>query len=97
MSRWKTVFVPEAKDDLDKLTSAVRERVIEKLAWLEHNFDNITPLTLGAKWQGFFKIRIGDWRAIYRINWDAEEIVVVVVRHRSEVYRRKPRTGSDRY
>jgi mRNA interferase RelE/StbE len=36
-------YEPEALADLERLTQAVRERVINKISWLAENFDQITP------------------------------------------------------
>ena len=40
---------------------------------------------LSGQWQGYFRLRIGDYRVIMAITPD--EITVARVRHRSEVYR----------
>jgi len=34
-----------------------------------------------------FRTRQGDWRAIYRIDREAEEMIVEMIAHRSEVYK----------
>lgn len=34
-----------------------------------------------------FRVRQGDWRAVYRLNREAEEMIVETVGHRSEVYK----------
>ena len=40
---------------------------------------------LSGEWDGFFRLRVGDFRVIFEITPDA--IVIVRVRHRSDVYR----------
>jgi mRNA-degrading endonuclease RelE of RelBE toxin-antitoxin system len=40
---------------------------------------------LAGEWQGHFRLRVGDYRVIFTIAPD--EITIVRVRHRSEVYR----------
>lgn len=40
---------------------------------------------LAGQWQGYFRLRIGDYRIILAIA--PEEITIVRVRHRSEAYR----------
>ena len=40
---------------------------------------------LGGEWQGYFRLRIGDYRIIMAIA--PEEITLMRVRHRSEAYR----------
>ncbi len=39
----------------------------------------------GVQFEGRFKLRVGDWRLIYRIA--GGEVVFVTLGHRSEVYR----------
>jgi mRNA-degrading endonuclease RelE of RelBE toxin-antitoxin system len=40
---------------------------------------------LGGPWQGYFRLRVGDYRIIMATA--PEEITVMRVRHRSEAYR----------
>jgi mRNA-degrading endonuclease RelE of RelBE toxin-antitoxin system len=40
---------------------------------------------LSGKWDGYFRLRVGEFRVVFQINPDA--IVIVRVRHRSDVYR----------
>jgi len=47
---WRIAVTFEAEKDLEWLDASVRKRVLEKLAWLRHNFDFIIPLPLGGKW-----------------------------------------------
>ncbi|MBW4572905.1 MAG: type II toxin-antitoxin system RelE/ParE family toxin [Tolypothrix carrinoi HA7290-LM1] len=61
-------YEPEALADLEKLTQAVRERVVKKINWLAENFDQVNPQSLTADLSGFFKLRVGDYRVIYEFN-----------------------------
>lgn len=40
---------------------------------------------LAGQWQGYFRLRVGDYRMVFAISPD--EITIVRVRHRSEAYR----------
>jgi mRNA interferase RelE/StbE len=79
-------YEPEAIDDLEKLTRAVRERIVKKVIWLSENFEQVNPQSLTADLSGFFKLRVGDYRVIYEFNREEEVIFIDRVRHRSEVY-----------
>ncbi|NJO43121.1 MAG: type II toxin-antitoxin system RelE/ParE family toxin [Cyanobacteria bacterium CRU_2_1] len=79
-------YEPEALADLERLTQAVRERVINKITWLAENFDQITPQALTTDLSGFFKLRVGDYRVIYEFSRDDEVISIDRIRHRREVY-----------
>ena len=65
MKRWRVEFQGRAEDDLARLDRTARRRIITGLYWLTENFDEVTPLSLGGEWKGFFKFRVGDWRTIY--------------------------------
>jgi mRNA interferase RelE/StbE len=41
---------------------------------------------LSGKLSGRLRYRVGDWRVIYRIDDRAQQVHVLVVAHRSEVY-----------
>ncbi|MBW4650858.1 MAG: type II toxin-antitoxin system RelE/ParE family toxin [Kastovskya adunca ATA6-11-RM4] len=79
-------YEPEAFADLERLTQAVRERVINKINWLAENFDQITPQPLTADLSGFFKLRVGDYRVIYEFNREERVVFIDRIRHRREVY-----------
>lgn len=89
MIKWSLEFTPEAKNDLSKLDKKLRGRVIEKLDWLQANFHNIIHSALGGEWQGYFKLRVGDWRIIYKVDWEKNLIIIYIIRHRSKVYKKK--------
>jgi len=87
MSNWKVKFTPEGKEDLKNLDREVKQRILKKLKWLQQNFDEIAPLPLSGKWQGFFKLRVGKWRVIYKKDSSKNLIVVFVIGKRDKVYK----------
>ena len=86
---WRFFITKEAENDLDNLDKQIQKRVLEKLAWLATNFDEVVPLPLGGKWRGFFKLRMGDWRIIYEADGKKEEIFIHHIGRRDEVYKYK--------
>lgn len=68
MRLWNLYLVPEAESDMNSLGHSARERIFDKLEWLEENFDAITPIPLFNVWRGFFKLRVGDYRVAYKIK-----------------------------
>lgn len=89
MKNWQAIITSEAEKDLEKLDSSIRKRVLEKLKWMRENFSQIIPTPLSDKWKGFFKLRVGDWRIIYKIDNKNELIVIYRIEHRSKVYKIK--------
>ena len=89
MQKWNLAFNEEADRDLSGLDKFVRKRVIEKLEWLEKNFSEISPVVLTADYRNFFKLRVGDWRVFYKIDWNKNIIIVCYIDHRNKAYKNK--------
>ena len=86
---WHFEIANTGKTDLDRLDAATRRRVLEKLVWFADNFQNSTPLPLGGRWRGFFKLRIGDWRVVYGVNNNTRRITVYAIDNRNKIYKRR--------
>ena len=69
MPEWSLEFTKRAEKDLDSVDRPVRVRIVEKLEWLLENFDSLFPAPLAAEWSDFFKLRVGDWRVVYRVDY----------------------------
>jgi len=91
MSNWSLDFTPEAKSDLSKFDKELQRRIIDKLDWLQANFDNIIPSALGGEWVDYFKLRVGDWRVIYKVDWAKNKIIVYLIDRRDKIYKRPHR------
>jgi mRNA interferase RelE/StbE len=89
MKVWSLGFLPEAERDLAKLDREIRRRIIDKLDWLLENFENILPEVLTGEFREFYKLRIGDWRVIYKINWSNNTIIVCYIDKRDKVYKKR--------
>ena len=87
METWSLAFTAAAEEDFKKLDAPVRRRIAGKLEWLRGNFHTLTPAALGNEWHGYFKLRIGDWRVIYWVDWAQFLIVVYAIGNRDNVYR----------
>ena len=89
MPQWKLSFTDKAEQDVAKLSKGVCRRIVEKLDWLCLNFEQIDPLTLTNEWQGFFKLRVGEWRIIYKADWNKKQIQIWLIGKRDKVYKKK--------
>ena len=87
MSNWIVRLKNDAEDDLAKLDKSIRQRVLDKLGWLEENFDDVLPLPLSNELAGFCKLRVGDWRVVYLVESEKKAILVMAIRHRKDVYK----------
>lgn len=88
MSLWTLSIKPRAERDLACIDSAIVEQVLEKLHWLERNFDSVVPRRLSADLSDSFKLRVGDYRVIYDFNRRNSIIYVYRIEHRSKVYKK---------
>jgi len=82
-------FRQEAVDRLRHLDKAVAQRILRRLKWLAENFDTLTPEALTAELKGLFKLRVGSYRVIYEINRKEHLLIVHLVGHRRDIYKRK--------
>ena len=89
MSHWVLEFLPEAKKDLAKVDREVRRHIINKLDWLLENFDAIFPEVLAGEFKEFYKLRVGDWRVLYKVNWRNCIIIICYIDRRDKIYKKK--------
>ncbi len=85
---WKVVFSSDAEKDLAHLDRAVRGRIIGKIDWLTEHFDELFPVPLHGEFSDFSKLRAGDWRVFYQIDWPKSRLIIVYIRNRRESYRK---------
>jgi mRNA interferase RelE/StbE len=84
--RYKVEFTASALREFRALDRQIQRRISAKISELTEN-----PLHAGAKkFHGeadHWRIRVGDYRIIYRVEKHRVVIVVVRIGHRREVYR----------
>jgi len=78
--KWST----DALSDLDDIDSAIAERILNKISWLEKNFSSVVPEQLAWRLQGLYKLRVGDYRVVYSL--EKGNIVIRAIKHRREIY-----------
>ena len=81
---YTVLILPSAQKQLDKLPNAIATRIEDKLLDLEH--DPRPPGCKKLKGRDAWRIRIGDYRAIYEINGGKLIVTVITIGHRREVY-----------
>ncbi|MCC7354343.1 MAG: type II toxin-antitoxin system RelE/ParE family toxin [Anaerolineae bacterium] len=82
---YQVEFTPDVETDLAHWGTSTAQRVLKRLRWLADNFDATTPEALTGQWHGVFKLRVGDYRALYTFDRTKQKITFHFVRHRSEV------------
>ena len=79
-------LLPPAQRDIDNLPKKVKGRITQKIILLqeEPRPKNCAKLKGGGN---IFRIRVGDYRILYRINDADRKVSIAKVAHRKEVYR----------
>jgi len=77
---------PNAQKQLAGVPKADRERLRERLEEIAKNPYGSHPDAKRLTGTPGFRVRQGDWRAVYRIT-GAGDVIVIHVGHRREVYR----------
>ena len=80
---FKVLLHPKAAKALEKLEKSTKRRIIEKLKELG---DKPEESGKRLKYSDFWSLRIGDYRAIYEINRDRKQVVILFIGHRKRVY-----------
>jgi mRNA interferase RelE/StbE len=80
---YKVLLHPKAVKALQKLDKTNRTRIKKALGELKGD-----PYKAGEPLHPshFWKIKAGDYRAIYEINSDKKEVIIIFVGHRKNVY-----------
>ncbi|HOC42991.1 MAG TPA: type II toxin-antitoxin system RelE/ParE family toxin [Thermoanaerobaculales bacterium] len=83
--RYSIIFARSASKELESLEPKVIARVLPRVKALSEN-----PRPSGCKKLAggvdAWRIRIGDYRVIYRVDDTVSLVTVMVVRHRSKAY-----------
>ena len=79
-------IAPAARREIKRLSKQNQRRVVAVMRALAVNPrpHGCTPV---EGFDGLFKVRVGDYRVIYKIEDEELLVVIVRVRHRSDVYR----------
>ncbi len=85
LKRYEVKILPSAQRDLDDLEKSVFLRIIPVLQGLSINPRPQGSIKLSAE-EGY-RVRVGSYRIVYRIDDKARAVFVYRVKHRREVYR----------
>jgi len=74
---------PKAVEALEKIEEQTRLMITEKLRELRNRPERVGKR---LKYSEFWSLRLGDYRAIYEINRDKNQVVILFIGHRKKVY-----------
>ena len=84
---FEVLLSPEARDFYAAADRPLARKLARCFAQLEREprrHNNIKRLS--GKFAGHLRYRIGDWRVIYRIDDQANRVLVLAIAHRRDVY-----------
>ncbi len=74
--------------DLARLDPAVARRIVNRIRWFAENLDDIKREALTGDLAGLYKLRIGDYRVVYELVQSEQMMVIHLIGHRKEIYRK---------
>lgn len=81
-------FLPSAKKELSGVDSVIQKQLKEKIILLATDpaqlKNNIKPLK--GEFSGKFRLRVRDYRVIFRIEEEKVLIMIIRIGHRKEIY-----------
>ena len=80
---YKVFLHPKAAQELNKIREPTRSRIKERLKELQSD-----PEEKGKKlrYTDYWSLRIVDYRAIYEIKGDGEQVIILFAGHRKNAY-----------
>ncbi len=83
------LFHPDAVNDITQLPATMKNRLKTAIRDRLMTEPALYGKPLRATLKGYWKLRVGDYRVVYLIH--CEEVIILVVCHRKEVYGVVPR------
>ena len=88
MSSWEITWTPRALKSLNQLPEKVGAATLELIFGPLTQSPEIVGKPLRFELEGLWSARRGDYRVIYVINHEASQVIIQLVEHRADVYRR---------
>jgi mRNA interferase RelE/StbE len=75
-----------AKRQLARLDKSIAKQIMKKLLKWAERTEAIQHEALTGQWSGLYRVRIGDYRAIYDLKRNERIVLVLKIGHRREIY-----------
>ena len=79
---YQVLLHPKAHSFLENADEKIKKRIRKKLLDLSHEPEKGEKL----KHSDFWRLRIGDHRAIYEIDHNNNKVIILFIGHRKDVY-----------
>ena len=84
---FRLIFYGKTEKQLNKINRKELKIIMKKIEALKTDSRPASALKLISE-ADYYRLRVGDYRVVYKINDKGKEIYVIAVKHRSEVYRK---------
>ncbi|MBI5671406.1 MAG: type II toxin-antitoxin system RelE/ParE family toxin [Chloroflexi bacterium] len=85
-SPYELRFSKRALRSLSRLDKEDAAQIVKRLERMAGNVQQERHKALKGNWQGYFSLRVGVYRVIYRIEHEQRMIFAEKIGHRREVY-----------
>ncbi|MGL4378446.1 MAG: type II toxin-antitoxin system RelE family toxin [Microcoleaceae cyanobacterium] len=72
-------------------STRIREKLNELLTFIEEQgiipFMELDIKNMRGNWEGFYRLRIGKLRIVFRVDFDSDEIEIYTIGSRGDVYK----------
>jgi len=81
-------FLPSAKKELKKLDKVAQIKIKEKLLLLIENPNDLKNniKSLKGEYSGLFRLRVTNYRVIFRVEEERVIITIIRIGHRKDIY-----------
>lgn len=83
---WRVVLTPRAEREISALPPDVERRIVRRLRTFRVDPRPNGVLKLAGR-EGVYRLRVGDYRVLYRIEDEVLIVLVIRVGHRRDIYR----------
>lgn len=86
MSEYRIEFLKKAEKELSKLPFNIQKQIANRVESLKYNPfpSNVKQLKNS---NGILRIRVNDYRILYRLEDEVLVVLIIKISHRSKVYR----------
>jgi len=84
MKEYDVIYYKKAEKELAEINKKEARTIYDKISQLK--FDPHPQMAIKLKGHEYHRLRIGNYRAIYQIDERGCKIIIITIKHRSEVY-----------
>ncbi len=86
LEKWQVIYSRSAEKFLDKLNNKDRKRILDKIFKITENEENL-DIKFIINGDGEYRLRVGDYRIIYRKYNNILIIEIIKIDHRKDIYK----------